>query len=97
MESTVTENGNEATIAMKGHIDTRTAKDAEAVFKEVATTHDRIVLDMSEVSYVSSAGIRALRNLYMILYRKGGSLSMEGIGENVMSVLKMTGLLDLIG
>ena len=96
MDTKLTENGNEAIISITGSIDTRSARQAESLFLEAAETHERVTLDMTEVTYVSSAGIRVLRKLYMKLYRKDGSMAMEGLSENVLSVLKMTGLMDLV-
>ncbi len=96
MFAEVTEKDGAAVIAIKGHIDTLTAREATEIFKKTAEDHDHIILDMSEVSYVSSAGIRALRSLYMLMYKKGGNLNMENVSNEVYSVLEMTGLVDLM-
>ena len=96
MEIKVNQEGASSVIELKGHLDAYTAKEADAVFKREAEAHDEVILDMAEVNYLSSAGIRVLRNLYMIMYRKGGSLRMVNPTETVTSVLEMTGLLDLL-
>ena len=96
MEIQVREDTEPVTIEIKGYIDTRTAKEAGRVFDEMSAKYDEVILDMAEVSYISSAGIRVLRNLYVSLYKKGGSLDMKNIGSSMQSVLEMTGLLDLL-
>ena len=96
METKVKENGAEVTVEIKGSIDTNTKAAAEAVLVDAAEKHESVVLEMSGVNYVSSAGIRVLRKVYMTLYKKGGKLKMLGITDNVMSVLKMTGVDDII-
>ncbi|MBR5420655.1 MAG: STAS domain-containing protein [Lachnospiraceae bacterium] len=96
METKVIENGDGAEIVINGRLDTKTSKEAEAVFSEAGNKYDSVSLNMADVSYVSSAGIRAIRNLYMILYRKSGKLSVKNVGENVMEVFEMTGLSGLL-
>ncbi len=96
MVAEVFDKGNTAVVVLKGRLDTLTTREASEIFEQVAATHDEVILDMAEAGYVSSAGIRALKSLYMIMYKKGGSLKMENLGENVYSVLEMTGLLDMI-
>jgi anti-sigma B factor antagonist len=95
METKVIDHGEDAEIWMKGHLDTRTAGEADKLFAEVGETHQNVTLDFAELSYISSAGIRALRNLYMILYRKGGKLLVINPNENVRDVFEMTGLTTL--
>ena len=96
METKVIENGSEVTIIIKGDLDTNTKAEAEAVLVEEAKTHESVIIDMSGVNYISSAGIRVLRKTYMTLYNKGGRLKMQNITDTVMSVLKMTGVDDMI-
>ena len=96
METKVIENGSQVTVKITGDLDTNTKTEAEAVLVEEAKTHESLIIDMSGVNYISSAGIRVLRKTYMTLYKKGGKMKMQNITENVMSVLKMTGVDDMI-
>ena len=95
METELMEIEGGAVLKLKGRLDTKTSKDAADVFTEVGEKYDNVTLDLKDLSYISSAGIRAVRNLYMILFRKKGTLSVENPGENVLSVFKMTGLSNL--
>ena len=97
MDTNVIENGDSAEIILKGRIDTTNYKEAEAVFTEVGNRVDHVTLDLAELNYISSAGIRALRTLYMILYKKGGTLKSKNVGKYVREVLEMTGLTGLLG
>lgn len=84
-----------AVLKLRGRLDTKTSKDAMVTFTEVGEKYQSVTLDMEDMSYISSAGIRAIRNLYMILYKKGGSLSVDKPSDNVLQVFKMTGLASL--
>ena len=96
METKLTENGDSAVLQLIGRLDTKTSKTADALFSEIGGKYNAITVDMAETPYISSAGIRAIRNLYMTLFRKGGSLSVKNVGENVMEVFEMTGLSGLL-
>ena len=96
METKVLETAEGAEIVLIGRLDTKTAKEAEVVFTEVGEKYADVCLNMAELAYISSAGIRAIRNLYMILYRKSGRLSVKNPGENVLEVFEMTGLSGLL-
>lgn len=96
METQIIEHDDSVELILKGHLDTKTAKETEGIFHEMGEKYDNVTLDMGGVSYISSAGIRALRDLYMTLYNKKGTLSMVNVGDVVMNVLEMTGLKGLL-
>ncbi len=96
METRLEENGSTAILHMEGQLNTHTAKEAAELFKEVGEKYDDLTLDLGGVKYISSAGIRELRNLYMVFYKKKGKLRMQNVNEVVMNVLEMTGLTGLL-
>src|SRR5262245_32554970 len=53
-------------------------------------------LNLSEVSYLSSAGIRVLVRAHKQLSAIGGSFSVSVPSETVRSILELTGLIDLL-
>ncbi len=95
METELIELDDSAILKLKGRLDTKTSKEVTEVFQKAGEKYDRVVLELGEMNYISSAGIRAIRNLYMILYKKGGELTVAHPGENVMQVFEMTGLSSL--
>jgi anti-anti-sigma factor len=58
--------------------------------------HDRIRLELSDVSFMSSAGIAVLMRCYKQLQRIDGSLSVIRPSPQVRTVLQMTGLADVL-
>ena len=54
-------------------------------------------LNLSEVSYLSSAGIRVLVRAHKQLSAIQGSFSVSAPSEAVRSILQLTGLMDLFG
>ena len=51
-----------------------------------------IVLNMNQVEYISSIGIRVILKKYMEVKKAGGKLEIEMPSENVRNVLKITAM-----
>ena len=97
MDVKLVDKGDTGELLMSGDLDTKTAKDADALFSQMADRFQNLTLNMESLDYISSAGLRCIRNLYMKLNRKGGKLSIIHVNENVMEVFEMTGIAGLLG
>jgi anti-sigma B factor antagonist len=64
----------------------------EAVQSRVAGGATQIVLDLTEVSYVDSAGIGELVSAYTSVTSRGGKLVLAGLTKRVADLLKITKL-----
>jgi len=96
MDVKLVDRGNEGELLMSGDLDTKTSRDADRLFEQMAERFTNITLNMKELDYVSSAGRRAIRNLYIKLSAKNGKLTITNVNENVMEVFEMTGLAGLL-
>ena len=96
MDVKLVNRGEDGELLLSGDLDTKTAKDAEALFLQMADRFTNLTLNMKDLQYVSSAGLRSIRNLYMKLTRKGGKLMVTNVNENVLEVFEMTGLAGLL-
>ena len=96
MDVKLVDRGQEGELLMSGDLDTRTARDADALFTQLTDRFDNITLNMKDLEYVSSAGLRSIRNLYIKLNQKGGKLTLTNVNGNVMEVFEMTGLAGLL-
>jgi anti-sigma B factor antagonist len=96
MDVKLVDRGTDGELLMSGDLDTRTSRDADALFDQMADRFTNITLNMKELEYVSSAGLRSIRNLYIKLNQKDGKLTITNVNENVMEVFEMTGLAGLL-
>ncbi len=96
MDVKLVDRGDTGELIMSGDLDTRTARDADALFGQMAERFQNITINMKDLEYVSSAGLRSIRNLYIKVYQKGGKLTLTNVNENVMEVFEMTGLAGLL-
>lgn len=95
MKMDLIKRGNEGELKMDGYIDATNADEVEAVLVDVAGKFDTLILDMEKLEYVSSAGLRAFKRVYMELRRKGGSLCAKNVDKAIMEVLEVTGFTRL--
>ena len=83
------------TVVLAGEMDTITSVSAEREIG-VVSVYRKVVLDMTDVSYVTSAGIRVLVGLHKRM-TPGAKLSLKGVQPFVRHVLELSGLTALIG
>ncbi len=53
-----------------------------------------MILDMHDVSYMSSAGLRVLLVMYRTITSKSGKVALIGLSEDIRDTMAMTGFLD---
>ena len=87
--------GETGELILTGRLDSTTADDAGEVFQKTAERFERIVLNFSELQYISSAGLRQLKLLYMTMQRKDGTLVLRNANEMVTEVLEMSGFITM--
>lgn len=82
---------NEGELMLVGELDVNTAPGAEKIMLDAVNRFDRVILNMERVSYVSSAGLRAMKRANIQMRRKGGTLALKNVTKPVMEVLELTG------
>ena len=95
MNMDLIKHGNDAELKLDGYIDATNAPEVEKILLDVAGKFDNLTLDMEKLEYVSSAGLRTFKLVYMEMRRKGGVLSARNVGKSVMEVLEVTGFTRL--
>jgi anti-sigma B factor antagonist len=97
METSVTALKNCDLVIVKGRIDSYTAPNLSETLNSI-TKHNRckIIIDMSDVSYVSSAGLRVLIDIQKTC-KKGnqGEVLLVNIPQRVYETLELAGFTPL--
>lgn len=85
---------NVTIMSVSGRVDSMTAKDLGAGLTDaIDSGHLKIVLDLSQVGFMSSAGLRELVLAYKKVSRmEGGDLRIAQPSLRVREVLEMAGL-----
>lgn len=84
------------TLGIAGRLDTTTAPNLESVVAELSGDIKELVFDMSDVEYISSAGIRVLLGAYKKMHLNNGMMRIEKPNETVCEVFEMTGLSGML-
>lgn len=91
MEIKIQNNPENVTAIMAGSFDTLATEQAEPVIKELESLATKpMILDCNALDYVASSGLRVLLRLRKACAANGKSVTMLGVNENIMEVLKVT-------
>ena len=82
-------------ISLDGKLDTGTTPDLTAAIEEDAEKAESIIIDMANLKYISSAGLRLLLSLHKKMAKKGG-LTIKNVNETNMEILDFTGFADIL-
>lgn len=88
------ENG-QALFALEGRIDTTTAPELEKELKSSLDGVTALTLDMKDLLYISSAGLRVLLSAQKIM-NKQGKMTVCNVNETVMEIFEVTGFSDIL-
>ena len=92
LEHSVRTQGTATVVAVAGTVDAVTApRFAEALQAEVAAGHAKLVVDLADVAYISSAGLRAVLASLKGARAAGGDLRLAGAGDGVAQVFDLAG------
>ena len=91
LEISNTVNGDVSEVKLVGRLDVKAAKNADQAFTQAVEASNNVVLDMSVLDYIASAGLRALKRLRSDVSANGGTLVLRGVQSNVMELFEMTG------
>lgn len=93
MNMTKTVNGTEATIAVSGWLDTQAAPEMQAELDQLGDDIDSLVLDFSDLEFISSSGVRTVVSAYK---KMNGALVVRNASGGIMNVFKETGIVKKV-
>jgi anti-sigma B factor antagonist len=82
-------------VQLAGELTAVTAGDTQARVLQLVGTGGKMILDMSRLSFMSSAGLRMLLMLYRTISGRGGKILLVGLPEDIRNTMSLTGFLDL--
>lgn len=81
-----------AVVSINGNVDALTAGElTEFLHQKIDSGHSKVVIDLSGVDFMSSAGLRAILMALKETRRNDGDLRLAGAQSGVDKVLKMSG------
>lgn len=95
MEIIKQKDGNKLDIKLVGRLDTRTAPELSETLKDELDGVEELTFDLSELIYISSAGLRIILSAQKIM-NKQGTMKVTNVQDIVMEVFESTGFLDIL-
>lgn len=84
-------------VAVDGSVDALTAPElTDFINAQVAGGYSRVVVDLSQVEFMSSAGLRALLASLKESRQQGGDLRLAAVPPGIEKILKMSGFLSIL-
>lgn len=97
MEISISKANNWAVVAVTGRLDTNSATEFDAKLQEVIERGDlRLILDLSRLEYVSSAGLRSVIAAAKTAGSREGRLCCCGVSGLVRKVFDVSGFTTLL-
>lgn len=88
-------NRNKEYLALIGRLDTETAPQLEKEIDVIIGEEDSLVIDMEDLEYISSAGLRVILKAYNAFSKTGG-FKVINVSKRVMEVFDITGFTDFL-
>ena len=95
MNIEVKRNTEETIIKVEGRLDTTTAPTLDKTINDNINDTKNLVLDLKELKYISSAGLRVLLGAQKKM-NQIGSMKVKNVCEEIMEVFEMTGFADIL-
>ncbi len=96
MEIRKEKNGNALILHLSGKLAIKESQALDQVVRSELSGITDLTLDMTEVPYISSAGLRVLIIAQNMMDEVGGTLTITHVSEMVGSVLQLTGFSDFM-
>ena len=93
MKITMNRNGNELIVSLEGRLDTLTAPELEEQLEPALDGVEKLVFDLAELKYISSAGLRVLLTAMQVMEEQG-EMIVKNVTSEVMEIFEVTGFID---
>lgn len=85
---------NATIVLISGRVDSATASMMDTKLAKVVQEHNQLVLDLHNVSYLSSAGVRAILRVSQTAQKSDGRVKLARVPKLVGEALYMVGVLE---
>lgn len=95
MEISKINENKKLTVVVSGRVDTVTAPELERFILENLEDATELVLDLKDMSYTSSAGLRVILKAHKTMSGKG-KMRIINVQSDVMDIFDITGFSDIL-
>ncbi len=88
--------GKVTRVIMEGMLDANTAGGFKEKLNEIPENTEEVIVDMEELKYTSSAGLRVILGLLKTMDESGGQLVLKNVNSGIQEVFDDTGFSDFL-
>ncbi len=88
--------GDLLTVSIEGSLDINTAPELKKELKGELEDVNKVVFDLKNTDYTSSAGLRVFLEAFQILEKKGGTIAMINVNKVFYDILRLSGFTDFL-
>lgn len=96
MTYTQTRDADALILTVKGKLTVNTSMELEAFLKNLPEDVKKFVMDIKEVDYLASAGLRILMNAHITMESRGGEFIVRNPDAMATETFEMTGMSDIL-
>ncbi len=87
--------GKKLTLTLEGRLDTGTSPQLEAELKSSIDGVEELVLDLTDLAYMSSAGLRVLLAAQKVMNRQG-KMTVTHVNDTISEIFEITGFDEIL-
>ena len=95
MKTIITEKDEYLLVEFIGDFDSLASRDAETDVAPVYEHDTDVVIECSQLNYVSSSGLRIFLSIYKHVHKNGKKVTVRGLNSNIEKVFRISGFLQL--
>lgn len=96
METTVEHLEDKIMVTLKGELDTAAATEVSEKLEPLYSANGKdVVIDCTELEYISSSGLRILISILKGARNGGSRVVMKNLNDDIKDVFKLTGFINL--
>ena len=89
-------NGDVAVVTVAGRVDSVTSASLDAELEKVVRGSKKLVVELKDVVYLSSAGVRSIVKALQTAQKSGGGVRLASVSEPVETVLRTVGMMQML-
>ena len=96
MTTTIQEQDGNMVAILEGSLDTAAAAETEKAMSPLNDVEGKdIIIDCTDLTYISSAGLRIFLGILQSAQGKGGHVYIKGINDSVRAIFAITGFSNI--
>jgi len=90
------QNGDATVVTISGRVDSATAGTMDTELNKLISANKRVVLNLKELEFLSSAGVRAIISGLKTAKKSRHTVKLAAIPDHIAEILKTLGVMELM-